>query len=97
MTETVEVASTTERDVNESMINDLQQQIDKTDAEIIQLIRMRADLSKRIGTARQTTGCPKFAYSRELALLARYRPLGEAGVQLGLLLLRLERGILAQP
>ncbi|MET8759553.1 chorismate mutase [Lentzea sp. NPDC004782] len=95
MTETVEVASAVKRDAAEPMIVDLRQQIDEVDAEIIRLVLMRTNLSKQMCTARQIAGSPKFTYSDELAMLARYRVLGESGTELGLLLLRRERRTLA--
>jgi chorismate mutase len=73
-------------------IAELRVEIDELDAEILRLIRRRTDVSHRIGAARMAAGGPRIVYSREMAVLSRFRDLGPEGRELGMLLLRLGRG-----
>ena len=73
-------------------IDALRVEIDHLDAEILRLIKRRTEVSKRIGRARMAAGGPRIVYSREMAVLARFRELGSEGRDLALLLLRLGRG-----
>ncbi len=73
-------------------IDVLRVEIDHLDAEILRLVKRRTEVSKTIGKARMAAGGPRIVYSREMAVLARFRELGSEGRDLGLLLLRLGRG-----
>jgi chorismate mutase len=73
-------------------IDALRVEIDHLDAEILRLVKRRTEVSKRIGRARMAAGGPRIVYSREMAVLARFRELGSEGRDLALLLLRLGRG-----
>ena len=73
-------------------IDALRVEIDRLDAEILRLVKRRTEVSKRIGKARMAAGGPRIVYSREMAVLARFRELGSEGRDLALLLLRLGRG-----
>jgi chorismate mutase len=73
-------------------IDALRIEIDQLDAEILRLVKRRTEVSKRIGRARMAAGGPRIVYSREMAVLARFRELGSEGRDLALLLLRLGRG-----
>ncbi|GAA0910479.1 chorismate mutase [Pseudonocardia zijingensis] len=73
-------------------IDALRLEIDHLDAEILRLVKRRTEVSKRIGKARMAAGGPRIVYSREMAVLARFRELGSEGRDLALLLLRLGRG-----
>ncbi|GAA1207817.1 chorismate mutase [Prauserella alba] len=73
-------------------IDDLRQEIDWLDAEILRLIKRRAEVSRTIGAARMAAGGPRIVYNREMDVLARYRELGPEGRQLALALLNLGRG-----
>ncbi len=73
-------------------IDALRVEIDHLDAEILRLVQRRTEVSKRIGRARMAAGGPRIVYSREMAVLARFRELGSEGRDLALLLLRLGRG-----
>lgn len=77
---------------SESTIDDLRQEIDWLDAEILRLIKRRAEVSQTIGAARMAAGGPRIVYNREMDVLARYRELGPEGRQLALALLNLGRG-----
>ncbi len=77
-------------------INALRLEIDQLDAEILRLIQRRSEVSRTIGAARMAEGGPKIVYSREMAVLARFRDLGPEGRELGMLLLRLGRGRLGR-
>jgi chorismate mutase len=70
----------------------LRTEIDRLDAEIVELVKRRSEVSQRIGRARMATGGPRIVYSREMAVLDRFRDLGAEGYELGMLLLRLGRG-----
>jgi chorismate mutase len=76
----------------EAEIAQLRVEIDELDAEILRLVKRRTEVSQRIGRARMAAGGPRIVYSREMAVLARFRDLGAEGRDLGLLLLRLGRG-----
>jgi chorismate mutase len=73
-------------------IDALRVEIDHLDAEILRLVKRRTEVSRRIGKARMAAGGPRIVYSREMAVLARFRELGSEGRDLALLLLRLGRG-----
>jgi chorismate mutase len=73
-------------------IDALRVEIDQLDAEILRLVKRRTEVSRRIGKARMAAGGPRIVYSREMAVLARFRELGSEGRDLALLLLRLGRG-----
>jgi chorismate mutase len=73
-------------------IDALRVEIDHLDAEILRLVKRRTEVSKKIGKARMAAGGPRIVYSREMAVLARFRELGGEGRDLALLLLRLGRG-----
>jgi chorismate mutase len=73
-------------------IDSLRAEIDHLDAEILRLVKRRTEVSRRIGRARMAAGGPRIVYSREMAVLARFRELGSEGRDLALLLLRLGRG-----
>jgi chorismate mutase len=73
-------------------IDALRVEIDHLDAEILRLVKRRTEVSRKIGKARMAAGGPRIVYSREMAVLARFRELGGEGRDLALLLLRLGRG-----
>lgn len=77
-------------------IDQLRTEIDAIDAELVRLIQRRTAVSHAIGQARQSLGGTRIVYSREMAILDRFRPLGAAGVDLGMLLLELGRGQLGR-
>ena len=66
------------------------------DAELVRLILHLTAISHAIGTARKTLGGPKIVYSREMAVLERFRSLGPAGADLGMMLLAMGRGKLGR-
>ncbi|KAA5833542.1 chorismate mutase [Saccharopolyspora hirsuta] len=73
-------------------IDDFRGEIDHLDAEILRLIKRRAEISRQIGQARMAAGGPRIVYNREMDVLARYRELGPEGRELAMILLRLGRG-----
>jgi chorismate mutase len=73
-------------------IDELRTEIDEIDSELVKLIQRRTALSNAIGSARKSFGGPRIVYSRELAILERFRSLGPAGTDLGMLLLSMGRG-----
>ena len=82
--------------VDQAGIDTLRMEIDAVDAELVRLILHRTAISHAIGTARKTLGGPKIVYSREMAILERFRALGPAGTDLGMLLLAMGRGKLGR-
>lgn len=92
MTATTDGESTTDDIPAEAEIARLRVEIDDLDAEILRLVKRRTEVSRRIGKARMAAGGPRIVYSREMAVLARFRDLGAEGRELGMLLLRLGRG-----
>jgi chorismate mutase len=81
---------------NELSIDDMRVEIDAIDTELVRLIRRRTELSQAIGAARQSQGGTRIVYSREIQILERFRELGPAGTELGMLLLSLGRGTLGR-
>lgn len=77
-------------------VDALRQEIDELDAEILRLVKRRAEVSKLIGAARMAEGGPRIVYNREMDVLARYRELGPEGRQLAMALLELGRGRLGR-
>ena len=82
--------------LDQAGIDKLRMEIDAVDAELVRLILHRTAISHAIGTARKTLGGPKIVYSREMAILERFRSLGPAGTDLGMLLLAMGRGKLGR-
>lgn len=82
--------------LDQAGIDKLRVEIDALDAELVQLILHRTAISHAIGSARKTLGGPKIVYSREMAILERFRALGPAGTDLGMLLLAMGRGKLGR-
>ena len=77
---------------SEEEIDALRHEIDRLDAEILQAIQRRTEVSKRIGATRMASGGPRIVYSREMAVLDRFADLGPEGRELAMMLLRLGRG-----
>lgn len=77
-------------------IDALRKEIDWLDAEILRLVKRRAEVSKTIGAARMAAGGPRIVYNREIDVLARYRDLGVEGRKLAMALLELGRGPLGR-
>ena len=63
-----------------------------SDAEILDAIVRRSEISKRIGRTRMQSGGTKLVHTRELKVYERFSPLGEEGQTLAGMLLRLGRG-----
>ncbi|SEK28338.1 chorismate mutase [Blastococcus sp. DSM 46786] len=67
--------------------------IDACDAEIIELVRRRLEISQQIGALRAASGGTRLSLSREQQVLSRFRTaLGPDGAALGMMLLRQGRG-----
>lgn len=77
-------------------ISNFREEIDYLDAEILRLIKRRAEISQQVGQARMAAGGPRIVYNREMDVLARYRELGPEGREIAMILLRLGRGRLGQ-
>ncbi len=76
----------------EEEIPALRAEIDAIDAELLRLIQRRSAVSQRVGRARMAAGGPRIVFNREMAILERFRDLGDEGRELGMILLRLGRG-----
>ena len=78
-------------------IPSLRQEIDHLDAEIIRLVKRRAEVSGIVGRVRMANGGTKIVHNREIDILARYREgLGPEGKDIALILLRMGRGPLGR-
>lgn len=77
-------------------IDQLRTEIDELDAQILNLVRRRSEVSQQIGAARIAAGGTKIVHRREMAVLSRYHELGQEGRELAMLLLRLGRGPLGR-
>ena len=90
-----EEADTGQHDT-EATISSHRDEIDYLDAEILRLVKRRAEVSRQVGEARMASGGPRVVYNREMDVLARYRELGPEGRELAMILLRLGRGRLGR-
>jgi chorismate mutase len=77
-------------------IDELRKEIDWLDAEIVRLVKRRAEVSQTIGAARMAAGGPRIVVNREMDVLARYRDLGQEGRKIAMALLELGRGKLGR-
>jgi chorismate mutase len=77
-------------------IGELRKEIDWLDAEILRLVKRRAEVSKTIGAARMAAGGTRIVVNREMDVLARYRDLGPEGRKIAMALLALGRGPLGR-
>lgn len=78
------------------LITDLRKEIDRLDSQILELVKRRTEISKRIGAARLAAGGTRLVINREHDVLARYRELGQEGRELAMALLSLGRGPLGR-
>lgn len=76
----------------EAEIDDLRKEIDRLDAEILEAVKRRSEVSRTIGQTRMAQGGPRLVHSREMKVLQRFSELGQEGHTLAMLLLRLGRG-----
>jgi len=81
---------------DEAGIEALRHRIDALDADLVRLIKERTAVSHAIGASRMAQGGPRISYSRELAILDRFRDLGQPGSELAMLLLSMGRGKLGR-
>ena len=65
--------------MDQAGIDVLRTEIDEIDTQLVQLILRRTAVSHAIGAARRSLGGPRIVYSREMAVLQRFRDLGPAG------------------
>lgn len=79
-----------------SDIAELRKEIDWLDAEILRLVKRRAEVSQTIGAARMAAGGTRIVVNREMDVLARYRDLGQEGRRIAMALLALGRGPLGR-
>jgi chorismate mutase len=77
-------------------IDALRTEIDWLEAEILRLVKRRAEVSQTIGAARMAAGGTRIVVNREMDVLARYRELGPEGRKLAMALLALGRGPLGR-
>ena len=82
--------------VDQAGIDALRVEIDAIDAELVRLIQQRTACSHAIGAARKQLGGTRIVYSREMQVLQRFRVLGSAGTDLGMMLLAMGRGRLGR-
>ena len=85
-----------EETTSDAEITELRKEIDWLDAEIVRLVKRRAEVSQTIGAARMAAGGPRIVVNREMDVLARYRDLGPEGRKIAMALLELGRGKLGR-
>jgi chorismate mutase len=88
--------NTTETPATAPNIDELRQEIDQLDAELLRLIKRRAEVSQIIGAARMAAGGTRIVHNREIDVLGRYKELGPDGKDLAMILLRLGRGAMGR-
>lgn len=85
--------SGTDDPLTDSEIQAYREEINQLDREILDAVKRRTDISKRIGQTRLHSGGTKLVHTREVAIINRFRDeLGEEGPVLAGVLLRLGRG-----
>ncbi|WP_280400026.1 chorismate mutase [Nocardia carnea] len=80
----------------EAEIEKLRKEIDQLDAQILEAIKRRTEISRVIGRTRMASGGTRLVHSREMKVLERFSELGQEGHTLAMLLLRLGRGRLGR-
>ena len=88
--------TTSDNTTSDAEIDELRKEIDWLDAEIVRLVKRRAEVSQTIGAARMAAGGPRIVVNREMDVLARYRDLGMEGRKIAMALLELGRGKLGR-
>ena len=88
--------TTSTDDTQADDIDELRKEIDWLDAEILRLVKRRAEVSQTIGAARMAAGGTRIVVNREMDVLARYRDLGPEGRRIAMALLALGRGPLGR-
>ena len=73
-------------------IDALRREIDELDAQILEAVQRRNEVSRLIGKTRMASGGTRLVHSREMKVIERYSVLGPEGRELAMLLLRLGRG-----
>ncbi|EHI11467.1 hypothetical protein KEK_11248 [Mycolicibacterium thermoresistibile ATCC 19527] len=73
-------------------IDALRREIDELDAQILEAVQRRTEVSRLIGKTRMASGGTRLVHSREMKVIERYSVLGPEGRELAMLLLRLGRG-----
>jgi chorismate mutase len=69
------------------------ERIDEIDAEIVRLVRQRAEVSREIQAARLAAGGRRVEYAREVEIVRRYNSaLGNPGTSVAMALLEVCRG-----
>ncbi len=77
-------------------IDALREEIDHLDAELLQMVKRRVEISKIIGAARMAAGGTRIVHNREIDVINRYKELGPEGHNLAMILLKLGRGPLGR-
>lgn len=75
----------------EAELGHMLEQIKELDAEILEVIKRRSELSQRIGAAAKDAGASREVQNEEMAVLSRFDELGADGSTLAMTLLRLGR------
>ena len=75
----------------EAELGTLFEQVQELDAQILDVIKRRAELAQRIGAVAKESGATREAQAEEMAVLDRFHELGADGNTLAMTLLRLGR------
>lgn len=93
MTNDKEFSSGTDDPLSDAQIQSYRKEINDLDQAIIDAVKRRTEISRRIGRTRTASGGTKLVYSRETAILNQFRSeLGPEGVPIANSLLQLGRG-----
>lgn len=91
------LSSGTDDPLSDAEIQEYRQEINRLDRTIIESVKRRSEISRRIGQTRKASGGTKLVYARETAILNQFRDeLGPEGVPIANALLQLGRGHLGR-
>ncbi|UYP20278.1 chorismate mutase [Rhodococcus sp. Z13] len=85
------IASVDEASSTEAELGHMFDQLKALDAQILEVIKRRSELSQRIGAAAEAAAATREAQAEEMAVLNRFQELGADGSALAMTLLRLGR------
>lgn len=85
------IASVGEASAAEAELEQLYEKVKELDAQLLEVIKKRSELVRRIGASAKGTDASREAQAEEMAVLGRFDELGSDGSSLAMTLLRLGR------
>ncbi|WP_241387186.1 chorismate mutase [Rhodococcus sp. CH91] len=85
------IASVGEASAAEAELEQLYEKVKELDAQLLEVIKKRSELVRRIGATAKGTDASREAQAEEMAVLGRFDELGSDGSSLAMTLLRLGR------